>query len=215
MSRPVIAKKTPSIDMTAMCDVAFLLLSFFILATKLKPAEAVPVTTPSSVSTQVAPEKDVVLITINSAGKVFLSIQDDDKRRDIIEGVNKLRSLGLTPDQVDKLAKQPMIASPLVNLKEQAAMSDKELTDKLPGIAVQDSSNNEMKTWMRATNDAYFGTKNNIVIKGDNVAKYPGFRSVIDAMKANELFQFKLVTNPEAVPAGTLLWEANKAANSK
>lgn len=210
MARPVIARKTPSIDMTAMCDVAFLLLSFFILATKLKPDEAVPVTTPNSVSTQVAPEKDVVQITINSAGKVYLAIQDQDKKKAIIEDVNTLRSLGLSGDQIDKLTKQSMVAVPLVNLKEQAAMNDKDLNDKMPGLAVRDSSNNDMKTWMRAVNDVYIGTKNNIVIKGDNVAKYPEFRNVIDAMKANELFQFQLVTNPEAVPAGTLLWEANK-----
>lgn len=210
MGRPVIAKKTPSIDMTAMCDVAFLLLSFFILATKLKPAEAVPITTPTSVSTQTVPDKDVIQISINSGGKVFLAIQDDNKRRDIIDDVNKLRSLGLSDAQVDDLAKQPMIGVPIANLKEQAAMNAKELNDKLPGMAVQDSSNNDMKTWMRAVNDVYIGTKNNIVIKGDNVAKYPEFRNVIDAMKANELFQFQLVTNPEAVPAGSLLWEANK-----
>ncbi|WP_447640009.1 MULTISPECIES: ExbD/TolR family protein [Chitinophagaceae] len=210
MARPVIARKTPSIDMTAMCDVAFLLLSFFILATKLKPDEAVPVATPSSVSTQVAPEKDVVQITINSNGKVFFAIQDEDKKRSIIEDVNTLRNLGLSADQIEKLTKQSMIAVPLVNLKEQAAMPEKELNDKLPGLDVKDSANNDMRVWMRAVNDIYIGTKNNIVIKGDNVAKYPEFRNVIDAMKANELFQFQLVTNPEAVPAGTLLWEANK-----
>ncbi len=188
----------------------FLLLSFFILATKLKPNEAVPVTIPSSVSTQVAPDKDVVLITINKDGKVFLAIQDENKKRDIIGDINTLRNLGLSADQIEKLTKQSMISVPLVNLKQQAAMNDKELTDKLPGLAVQDSANNDMKTWMRAVNDIYIGTKNNIVIKGDNVAKYPEFRNVIDAMKANELFQFQLVTNPNAVPAGTLLWNANK-----
>ena len=210
MGRPVISKKTPSIDMTAMCDVAFLLLSFFILATKLKPAEAVPITTPTSVSTQTVPEKDVIQISINSGGKVFLAIQDVEKRKAVIEDVNTLRSLGLSGTQIDNLAKQSMIGVPIINLKDQAAMSEKDLTEKLPGMAVHDSSNNDMKTWMRAVNDAYFGTKNNVVIKGDNVAKYPEFRNVIDAMKANELFQFQLVTNPEAVPEGSLLWESSK-----
>ncbi len=44
--------KVPAIDMTAMCDVAFLLLSFFILATKQKPPEAVTVVAPNSVSSK-------------------------------------------------------------------------------------------------------------------------------------------------------------------
>ncbi len=40
MGRAKIPRKSTTIDMTAMCDVAFLLLSFFILATKFKPPEA-------------------------------------------------------------------------------------------------------------------------------------------------------------------------------
>ncbi len=36
MARPKIARKSTAVDMTAMCDVAFLLLSFFILTTKSK-----------------------------------------------------------------------------------------------------------------------------------------------------------------------------------
>ena len=50
MARPKIARKSTNVDMTAMCDVAFLLLSFFILTTKPKPSEAVPIQTPKSVA---------------------------------------------------------------------------------------------------------------------------------------------------------------------
>jgi biopolymer transport protein ExbD len=55
MPRAKIPRKSTNIDMTAMCDVAFLLLSFFILATKFKPPEALTVVTPSSVSSKIAP----------------------------------------------------------------------------------------------------------------------------------------------------------------
>ena len=71
MGRAKLPRKSTTIDMTAMCDVAFLLLSFFILTTKFKPAEAIAVTTPSSVSSKVAPNKDFVLVTIDKDGKVF------------------------------------------------------------------------------------------------------------------------------------------------
>ena len=73
MARPKIPRKSTSVDMTAMCDVAFLLLSFFILTTKFKPSEAVPVSTPTSVASKVAPEKDIVMISLNKDQKVFLS----------------------------------------------------------------------------------------------------------------------------------------------
>ncbi len=80
MGRAKLPRKSTNIDMTAMCDVAFLLLSFFILATKFKPPEALSVITPSSVSTKTAPEKDVVLVTIDKDGKVYLSVSDANVR---------------------------------------------------------------------------------------------------------------------------------------
>ena len=68
MPKVKVPRKSTPIDMTAMCDVAFLLLSFFILTTKFKPSEALAVVTPNSVSNKVAPEKDAVLITIDKDG---------------------------------------------------------------------------------------------------------------------------------------------------
>ncbi len=46
MPKVKMPRKSTLIDMTAMCDVAFLLLTFFMLATKFKPDEPVAVVTP-------------------------------------------------------------------------------------------------------------------------------------------------------------------------
>ena len=77
MPKVKVPRKSTNIDMTAMCDVAFLLLSFFILTTKFKPDEALSVVTPKSVSTKPAEQKDVVLITMDKDGKVYFSVSDD------------------------------------------------------------------------------------------------------------------------------------------
>jgi len=81
MARPKIPRKSTTVDMTAMCDVAFLLLSFFILTAQFKPSEAVTVVTPSSVASKIAPQKNIVMISLTKDGKVFLSTGDskDDK----------------------------------------------------------------------------------------------------------------------------------------
>lgn len=63
MPRAKISRKSTVVDMTAMCDVAFLLLSFFILVAKPKPPGALNVITPTSVSSDRVKEKNVVLIT--------------------------------------------------------------------------------------------------------------------------------------------------------
>ena len=63
-------KKIGSTDMTAMCDVAFLLLTFFILTATAKPPEVMHVDTPQSTVQTKLPEKDLATLTVGSK-KVF------------------------------------------------------------------------------------------------------------------------------------------------
>ena len=93
MGRAKLPRKSTSIDMTAMCDVAFLLLSFFILTTKFKPSEAIAVTTPKSVAAKVAPTKDVVEIIIDKDGKVFLTMDDESVKEIIANTLNSTKNL--------------------------------------------------------------------------------------------------------------------------
>ena len=51
--------------------------------------------------------------------------------------------------------------------------------------------------------------KANLLLKGDNLAKYPAFKGVIDAFKKNDFLKFQMVTNPEAIPIGSELWKNN------
>src|SRR5215211_725730 len=100
MARPKIPRKSTLVDMTAMCDVAFLLLSFFILTAKFKPSEAVPVNTPNSVASKIAPEKDIFMVSLNKDGKVFISSGDSradkDNKREILQSLNQSKNLGLS-----------------------------------------------------------------------------------------------------------------------
>src|SRR5687767_8063577 len=103
MPKVKVPRKSTSIDMTAMCDVAFLLLSFFILATQFKPEEALQVVTPKSVSTKVLNMEDYVMITMDKEGKVYFSVDDasKDEKRAIIEEVNTQKSLNLSKAEMD------------------------------------------------------------------------------------------------------------------
>ena len=64
MAKIKMKKKSTSTDMTAMCDVAFLLLTFFILTATAKVPEALPVDTPASTVQTKLPESDLATITI-------------------------------------------------------------------------------------------------------------------------------------------------------
>jgi biopolymer transport protein ExbD len=209
MGRAKLPRKSTTVDMTAMCDVAFLLLSFFILTTKFKPSEAVTVTTPNSVSTQVAPEEDIILITMNKDGKVFFGVDKKDKRELIINSLNSSRNLGLSAADVKKFADLDFVGAPISKLKEFIYLRDDQRTDaNLPGIPVQDTANNELTEWVSQAVFAYKGEEATFMIKGDNVTKFPIFKNVIAALKKNNQLKFKMVTNPENAPPGTELYKA-------
>jgi biopolymer transport protein ExbD len=67
-------------DMTPMVDVAFLLLTFFMLTTQFRPQEDVQVILPTSQSKFKLPESDVMMITVNKDGKLYLGLDSPSLR---------------------------------------------------------------------------------------------------------------------------------------
>ena len=220
MPKVKVPRKSTNIDMTAMCDVAFLLLSFFILTTKFKPAEALTVTTPKSVSTKQVNMKDAVLITLDKDGKAYFSVPDDnpvDKKQDIIDYVNTQKSLGLTDAEKAAFKRgASYVGVPFSQLKSYLQLSADQLKNfNSPGIPVTDTLNNEMEMWLRASQEAFQGGKMNVFVKGDNSAKYPTFKGIIDALKKDDILKFSMITDPEGVPAGTDLYKTNMKTGGK
>ncbi len=213
MPKVKIPRKSTNIDMTAMCDVAFLLLSFFIMATKQKPPEAITVQTPSSISTEVAKEK-AILVTLNKEGKVFLMLGDKTKKDEILSEINTFKQLQLSPDEMAKLKKADFIGVSFSQMK--SALDNNIKPESMPGIPCGDSTNNELRDWMRVITNAYIGSNKKdfeLLVKGDNLAKYPAFKNIIDAFQANDQLRFKLVTNPQGVPTDSEFYKEN--ANKK
>ncbi|MEO5685668.1 MAG: biopolymer transporter ExbD [Chitinophagaceae bacterium] len=214
MPKVKVARKSTSIDMTAMCDVAFLLLSFFILTTKFKPSEALAVVTPNSVSAKVAPENDVVLITIDKEGRVYLSVSDKNtsEKRAIITAISTSKSLNLSAAQIASFARASSYVG--VPFSQLGGLLSTPVDDikkiKMEGIPVTDTLNNQLTDWLYAAKQAFEGKKMELLVKGDNDSKYPSFQGVLNAFKKNDLLKFQMVTNPEGVPAGSELSKLKK-----
>jgi biopolymer transport protein ExbD len=200
--------------------VAFLILAFFMLATKFKPPAPIEITTPKSVSSEKLKENDAVLIEFDSTGRVYFTMNtkkasDIDLRRDLINEVNKNRNLGLTEAEMQNFKNYSTVGSPFSQLKALLALSKDERNKvKQPGIPV-DSANNELATWIGAAKVAFQGHQVIYMLKGDNNAKYPSFKGVIEALKSNEEFKYKLITDPKAVPYGTDLYVKRQSGKSE
>jgi biopolymer transport protein ExbD len=219
MPKVKVPRKSTNIDMTAMCDVAFLLLSFFILTTKFKPPEILSVTTPKSVSTKQVNTKNSVLITMDKDGKVYFSVSDDNtsEKGEIIDYVDQQKTLGLTSQEKNAFKKSAsFIGVPLSQVKAFLALSSDQLKSyKAPGIPVTDTLNNEMTLWLRGAAEAFQGKTLTVFLKGDNSAKYPSLKGIIDALKKNDIMKFSMITDPEGVPVGTDLYKRQQKEGGK
>src|ERR1043166_6340787 len=125
MPKVKMARKSTNIDMTAMCDVAFLLLTFFMLATKFKPDEPVVVQTPSSISQITLPDTSIMMITVDPKDHVLFTVDKKkvadlggkDSREGLIRDMNEYRKLGLNEDEIKKFANGASVGVPLSYLK--------------------------------------------------------------------------------------------------
>lgn len=203
-----IKKHVPINDMTPFVDVAFLILSFFMLATKFKPEEPVEVTTPNSVSSQILPEKDAFMVSVDKEGRAFVSVDNPSFRQVLIQNLNETRGLGLSPTEMKAFINAPSVGVPFGQLKNLLAMDPEQVKKvKQPGIPCADSTGGELYYWVRDALNAYAGRKLNFLIKADNDTKYPDFKNILNAFKKNDQNKFLLVTSPEDAPSGTALYE--------
>lgn len=205
--------------MTAMCDVAFLLLTFFMLATKFKPEEPVVVKTPSSISEIPLPDVDIMLLTVDQKGRIFFSIDNKLKRKALIEDVNSERNLNLTDAQKNNFAIGGSVGIPFSQLGSFLNMSSDqqaEIGKNAPGVPVDTSVlsvNNELAQWVKSARNT--NPKLRICIKADGEAAYPHVKKIISTLEGWKIFKFNLITNMKAVPAGTAAYEERQKVASK
>jgi len=202
MAKVKMTKKATSIDMTAMCDVAFLLLTFFILTATAKVPEPLPVDTPSSTVQTKLPETGLATITIGkSDGKeqVFYGMKDRDVRTGALDYMAQKYKITFSDEEKAQFALVDEFGVPIESLKELLAMKGADRAKKgvQPGIPC-DSINNQLQDWIQYARKAYIdggATKElQFAIKGDAKEEYPQIKRIMDILQDQKINSFNLVT---------------------
>jgi biopolymer transport protein ExbD len=220
-----IHKKSTDTDMTPFVDIAFLILSFFIMATKFKPPEPIAITTPNSVSSKEIPADDAVLITIDSTDRVFFSILSEKDKTvfdKVIENVDISQKLNLSPAQKANFRYTLAVGVPFDSLSILLNIAAED-QGKIPqsgipvGVDTTYNPNNELIWWINAVKEVYGNNDQKLkyLIKGDGGSKYPAFEAVIAAFKKNDLYKYNLVTSLENAPTNSELDIANRKGINK
>ncbi|MCB0696991.1 MAG: biopolymer transporter ExbD [Chitinophagaceae bacterium] len=211
MGKLKMPRKSTNVDMTAMCDVAFLLLTFFMLATQFKPDEPVTVVTPNSISEIPLPDADIMLITVDPSGRIFFSIDNQVVRQDLINKLDEMKGLNLTADEKNAFTLGASIGVPFNQLKSYLGAKPDvqgEMDKTVPGIPTDTtvtSEKNELALWIKEAR--YSNPKLRITIKADGKASYPDIKKVIGTLEGWKIFKFNLITGLKAVPPGTAKYD--------
>jgi biopolymer transport protein ExbD len=198
MARIKIPRKSTAIDMTAMCDVAFLLLTFFILTAKLRQEDPLRVDVPASSTKVNVPDVDMATITVGH-GKVFFGVEGTDIRKSLLDEMGKKYNIPFTPEEQAKFAVIPTFGVPMSLLKQYINLSaDDKKKYTQPGIEVDTTTNSELFNWIY---QARIVTKNlhnkelRFAIKGDSHEQYPVISKIIDVLQKQAVNKFSLITS--------------------
>lgn len=202
------ARKAPSIDMTAMCDVAFLLLTFFMLTAKAKPAETVVIDTPSSISETKLPDAGTLTILVGKDGKIFLDMTGQHTRMSLIDDISNRFSLGLTDEEKLRFANLGSFGVPHSQLKKYIDLAPSERAAFVStGIPVDtaDINKSELADWIHNARLAQFRMKQEgkvkdeyvMIVKADKDTPYPAVQKVINTLTDINVNKFNLITSME------------------
>ena len=198
------SKKATSIDMTAMCDVAFLLLTFFILTATAKVPEPITVDTPSSTNKTKLPSDKLVVVTVGSGKEnIFFDLKGRDLRRKTLELMADKYKLSFTEDEKSQFVIMESFGVPIESLSGLLKLSpgDRRKPGTQVGIpfdSINDNKNNQLKDWIYTARQANIELSPDkelfFAIKGDAKLQYPKIKNVMDILQDQKINQFDLVT---------------------
>lgn len=218
-------KGSPSIDMTPMVDLAFLLVTFFMLAATFRTDEPVEVSIPSSIGDQEIPEKTLVLVTVDKGGRIFFSCTGEEVRKKVLAQMAAKYKVPLSEDNVKEFARITSIGCSMSQLPQYLSL-DGEGRKNFPtetGIP-SDSLHNELKDWINFANremldygkktfeeESAKQSKNAAPLKADDYkpkfvlkaamdAEYVRVKSAIETFRDLKLNNLNFVTSQEAAP---------------
>ncbi|MDO9186275.1 MAG: biopolymer transporter ExbD [Bacteroidia bacterium] len=207
-------KSNPSLDMTPMVDLAFLLVTFFMLTASSKVSEPVVIDSPSSTSDKLLPQ-NVIMVTVDEKGKAYYNINNYDVRIKTLEKMGAQYKVDFTNKEKEEFAKMTSFGVPIETLKQYLNMEESERSKvKSPGIPL-DSLHNQLGDWIQfgrieAAKQARTQKEKaeslgrefkyepiRFAIRADGQANYISVKDVIKVFTDKDIYRFNLITDLE------------------
>ena len=198
MAKVKVKRKSTFIDMTAMSDVTVLLLTFFMLTSTFIQKEPVTVTTPGSVSEIKIPESDILQILVDPQGKVFMTLDKQEDRVEVLKKVGEEYGITFTPEEINKFRLANSFGVPISQMKAFLALSEDEEDATLKELGIPtDSTDNQFKVWVKSAREQNRNLR--IAIKADQTTPYPEIKTIMTSLQDIRENRYNLITSLKVV----------------
>ena len=199
MPKLIVKRKSTFIDMTAMSDVTVLLLTFFMLTSTFIQKEPVVVATPSSVSEIKIPETNILSILVDPDGKVFMSLDKQEDKANVLKLLGKDFGINFTDKEVYDFSLQPSFGVPIQNMQEFLGMPSGEQDRLMKDYGIPaDSTDNQFKLWVRHAREVNRDLV--IAIKADQDTPYPKIKNIMNTLQNLRENRYNLITSLKKMP---------------
>jgi biopolymer transport protein ExbD len=182
------------VDMAAMCDVALLILIFFILCSTPKAQRPVDVGHPLASGGIYDPDDGNFKIVI-APGKMMVELESRDRAAALVKMGEKYH-ISFTAAELAKFNKIENIGVPMAAMKQfiDGYYNAKAFMEQ-PGIRM-DLKNNELFDWLtaaRLVSRTNQGRDLSMIIDADKSAMYPEIKNAINTLVSQKIFKFDLM----------------------
>ena len=199
MPKLIVKRKSTFIDMTAMSDVTVLLLTFFMLTSTFSQKEPVVVATPSSVSEIKIPETNILSILVDPDGKVFMSLDKQEDKANVLKLLGKDFGINFTDKEVYDFSLQPSFGVPIQNMQEFLSMPSGEQDRLMKDYGIPaDSTDNQFKLWVQHAREVNRDLI--IAIKADQDTPYPKIKNIMNTLQDLRENRYNLITSLKKMP---------------
>ena len=190
--------KNMTVDMTAMCDVAFLLLVFFVLTARFKPYEPMKISLPAYTNRIADDFENNNGIIYIADGKVMFEIADEKLRKQTLLAMGNKYHISFSVGEQELFIKSPVIGASISQLKQyDQHYLDFSANENRPGITY----GGELYNWIREARvaDRAINDKDlRIIIKADKSQGYPVIKQVVAILQKQNINKFSLLTDTKS-----------------
>ncbi len=215
MGKAKVKRASTAIDMTAMCDVSFLLLTFFVLTATARQPEVLVVDTPASTTPDKLPDDGLGIISV-SGGKIFFTVKNPEVRELTLKNISQKYGVAFSAEEYEKFKKLDEFGVPVKNLRQLLSLPDDQQRkpEIQTGIPVDSTETvtNELYSWVQEARKATVeynrsreGEKGfedpgpmKVAIKADAEEKFPTIHLIIETLRNQKQNKFSFVTGLKA-----------------